>query len=192
MTGRSCILLALALLAAGSTGCAQKLFGINLFVVGEKTSLERQVLGNYAEIGRDLSAYASVRGVSPDGTMKPAPRTTESQAAVLQALGNRRYNRDDLDALLTGGVVGEGNNGKLVVLQETAQAVGQLTPELVARLIEEENRDRGVILDRLMKTTPNVTEADQPEVAWIFATLNQDLAPAGARFQTKSGAWKTK
>lgn len=180
------------LLVLVGTGCAQRLFGINLFVVGEKTSLEQQVLGNYAEIGRDLSAYASVRGVDTDGSLKPAPRTTDSQAQVLQALGNRRYNRDDLDTLLAGGVVGEGRDGKLVLLQQEPQAVGQMTPELVATLISEENRDRGIILERLMQTTPGVKEGDAAEVAWIFATLNQDLAPAGARIQTKAGAWKSK
>ncbi|MEO8377210.1 MAG: DUF1318 domain-containing protein, partial [Candidatus Sumerlaeota bacterium] len=102
------------------------------------------------------------------------------------------YNRDDLDTLLANGIVGEGRDGKLAALKEDAQPVGQMTPELVEKLVQEENRDRGIILGRLMKTTPGITADDGAEVGWIFATLNQDLAPVGAKIQTKAGAWKTK
>lgn len=172
--------------------CSGPFLGINLQVVGEKTALERQVLGTYEEIGRDLSAYASVRGVNPDGTMRTPPRTTDSQAEVLQAFSNRKYNRDDLDTLLTNGIVGEGMDGMLAAPGAEAATDSSLNPALVSELISEENRDRAVIIERLMKTTPGVTEVDRAEVGWIFATLNQELAPAGARLQTKTGEWKTK
>lgn len=185
------LLLLLALLFL-PTGCVSRLFGLNLYVIGERSSLERQVLGTYQEIGRDLSAYASVRGVNPDGTLKTPPKSTDSQARVLEAMGNRRYNRDDLDLLLTNGIVGEGADGMLAVLAEIPELLDQMTAPLITQLIAEENRDRGIIIDRLVRTTPGVTEENRGEVAWVFATLNHDQAPASSRIQAKTGEWKTK
>lgn len=192
MTLRSNIL-AMGVLAGAvlQSGCAGNLFGLNLFVVGEKTALEKQVLGTYESIGADLSTYASVRGVNPDGSIKPPPEMTDSQAAVLQAMNNRQYNRDDLNALLLGGVVGEGNDGLLLRFEGTEAPAG-LSPALVDRIFEEENRDRATIIERLLRTTPGATPENRAEVAWIFATLNQELAPKGSRVQSLAGEWGTK
>lgn len=177
--------------ALSLTGCGS-LLGINLFVVDEKTALEQQVLGTYETIGTDLSSYASVRGVNPDGTQSEPPKMTDSQRQVMQALNNRRYNRDDVNLLLSERIVGEGINGLLELQVETVSAVGNLTPALVQEVISEENRDRSVIVERLMQTTPGVTPANRAEVEAIFARLNIDLAPAGSRIQSADGSWGTK
>ncbi len=173
------------------SGCGP-LLDIDLFVVGEKTALESQVLGTYQSLGRDLTAYASVRGVNEDGSIRPAPEMTDSQREVLRALNNQQYNRDDLDQLLAAGSVGEGNEGTLVVMTEAAESIGELTPELVDEVLAEENADRTVVLDRLMKTTPGLRDEDRPEVVWIFARMNQDAAPAGSWIQTREGVWEQK
>jgi len=175
-----------------ATGCGGNLLGLNVFVVGERSALERQVLGSYEELGRDLTAYASVRGVNTDGTLKPAPLTTDSQQAVLRALNNRRYNRDDVNSLLAAGAVGEGNGGLLVVREESLAQQTDLNAPLVSTVLEEENADRAAILLRLVETTPGVSEQNRSEVAWIFATLNQELAPAGTMLQTREGIWVRK
>lgn len=173
-------------------GCKGPLFSLNLNMVGEKTALEKQVLGNYNEIGRSLDAYASVRGVNPDGTLKPAPEMTASQYAVLQAMNNRRYNRDDLDLLLTYKVVGENKDGILEVLKEEVPNLPGLNGDLARTIIEEENIDRNSILDRLIQTTPGVGKDDRPAVASIFAGLNQQLAPIGSMVQFGDGSWREK
>lgn len=182
----------LLLAAALSAGCAGSLLGINLFVVDEKTALEQQVLGTYESIGTDLSSYGSVRGVNPDGSINPPPPMTDSQREVMRAMNNRRYNRDDVNLMLQEGIVGEGSDGLLVILADPIPAAGGLTPTLAREVINEENNDRRTILERLMQTTPGVTEADRPEVQRIFATLNRDLAPAGARIQQADGGWSVK
>ncbi|MBI1291900.1 DUF1318 domain-containing protein [bacterium] len=187
-------LFALLLIAAPllTTGCVGSLFGINLTAVGEKTALERQVLGTYEQIGRDLSVYASVRGVDPSGALKEPPASTDSQRATMLALNNRRYNRDDLELLLTAGAVGEGNDGLLSIRNDAAVTASTIGEELARQVIVEENRDRVTILSRLQETTPGVTEANRADVAWVFATLNHDLAPAGASIQRRDGTWVTK
>jgi hypothetical protein len=188
---RTMILSALCAAAVFSSGC-RSLFRIDLTVVGERTALERQVLGTYEELGRDLTTYASVRGVQPDGSLQAPPPATDSQRLVLQAINNRRYNRDDLNTLLTNGVVGEANDGMLALLDMERLGNLDLSRDLVQQVIDEENRDREVIMERLMKTTPGVTENQRSEVAWIFATLNQDLAPEDSPIQTREGEWERK
>lgn len=183
---------ALALLAIATTGCSGNWLGINLFIVGEKTALETQVLGTYAEIGRDLSSYASVRGVSTDGTLKVPPERTSSQADVLRAFDNRRYNRDDLDALLLSGAIGEGSDAMISTIDAAKATQANITQPLMEQIVREENENRETILARLMKTTPGVTAEQKPDVAWILARLNQDLAPVGSQVQSREGNWTAK
>jgi hypothetical protein len=175
-----------------STGCLGNLFGINLYAVGEKTALERQVLGTYEQIGRDLTVYASVRGVEPDGSLREVPPVTESQQAVMRALANRRYNRDDIDIMLSAGVLGEARSGMLEARRENPFAGLPLSPDLAEAIFREENEDRAVIIERLVTTTPGVTPSDREEVAWIFATLNHEQAPVGSFIQLRDGSWRTR
>lgn len=174
------------------TGCGGRLLGINLVVVGEQTALERQVLGTYEEIGSDLAAFSSVRAVDPEGNLVEPPAMTESQSAVMRALNNRRYNRDDLDLLLRERILREGNDGFLSFQEGVDAGASSLGAEMTRQIIEEENRDRATLIDRLVLTTPGVTEDDRPEVAWIFATLNQQAAPAGSHIQQRDGEWRVK
>lgn len=183
------MLVALALAA----GCGGSLVNVNLNVVGEQTALEKQVLGTYRSLGEDLMIYSSVRGVDPEGGLKVPPQATASQRAACDAMRNRQYNRDDIDRLRRAGLAGEGRDGMLALRPEQAgQGLEELTAAQVTALIEEENRDRRAVLDRLIETTPGVTGAQRASVAWIFAGLNQDAAPAGAWVQNEDGSWRRK
>jgi len=184
--------LTIALFLILGTGCGGSLLGINVFVVDQKTALERQVLGSYEAIGADLASFASVRGVNPDGTMKPERKMTDNQRAVLMAMNNRRYNRDDLDTLLAAGVVGETRNGLLERRNAETPVPPNVDPRVADAVIAEENADRRIIVDRLVETTPGVKPGQRGEVEFIFARLNQDLAPVGSPIQDASGAWSRK
>jgi len=177
------------LLAA--SGCGGRLFDVNLFILGEQTTLEKQVLGSYEALGEDLLLYGSVRGVEPDGSLRTPPPATDSQRAALEAMRNREYNRDDIEALLTGGVVGEGADG-LLAWRDGVRGAGILGAEEARRIVEEENADRETLVDRLMATTPGVGPTQEADVRWIFARLNQDDAPEGAWIADRDGTWRRK
>ncbi len=165
---------------------------MDVLVVGEQTALERQVLGSYRALGSDLAAYSSVRGVDPDGTLRLPPTATESEAAAMRAMQSRAYNRDDVNQLLAAGAVGEGNDGLLALRHDPPRPVGNISPAEIVRIVEEENMDRRTLIDRLMLTTPGIRPDQRGEVAWIFARLNRDAAPAGSPVQDRDGAWRTK
>lgn len=171
-------------------GCGP-LLNLNIKVIGEQTSLENQVLGNYAELGNELQSYGSVRGVDPSGALAPPKETTTSQQQVFAALQNRRYNNDDLMLLLRTGVVGEAATGFLDQRKTNLEGLpfGQ---EQVTQLIEEENRDRTVLLERLQTTVFTEAENQQQEIIWVFATINQNAAPTGSAIQARTGEWSIK
>jgi hypothetical protein len=181
--------LALTLCALGLSACNRPLFGVNFFIVGEQTSLEKQVLGTYGALGEDLLLYSSVRGVDEEGNLQPPPPRTESQEAAFAAMRNRDYNRDDVDAMLVAGLLGEARSGMLEWRDRNAALPPGLTLDQAERVVEEENRDRAVVLERLMATVPGIDAESRGEVERIFAGLNREMAPAGAWVQADDGSW---
>ena len=175
--------------ALATAGCGG--INVNLFVVGEQTSLEKQVLGSYAALGEDILLYSSVRAVDEEGNLKPPPEMTESQRAAVQAMRNREYNRDDITRLLANGVVGETNDGMLERRDLSVEIAG-LDQSEREQVITEENNDRRALVERLLETSNVDTDEDRAEVRWLFATLNQDRAPDGAWIQTRGGGWTRK
>lgn len=173
------------------TACGGPLVDVDLYVVGEQTALEKQVLGTYSSLGENLMVYSSVRGVDEDGSLKTPPPATNSQQAAFTAMRNREYNRDDIESLLVAGMVGESNAGMLVFRDESIQVEG-LTPDQIKSLVAEENSDRQAILQRLIDTIPSVDDSRRAEVAWIFAGLNHDTAPIGSWLQNQDDAWRQK
>jgi len=186
----ACAMLAATLMSAG---CASSLVNVNLNVVGEQTALEKQVLGTYKSLGEDLMIYSSVRGVDESGSLKTPPPATDSQRAVSAAMRNREYNRDDIQRILAAGVAGESNDGRLVTRKEAAmENMDGLSRDQVQKLIEEENADRRIVVERLAATTPNLTNEQRGQVGSIFAQLNHEIAPAGAWLQNTDGSWRRK
>lgn len=173
------------------SGCGARLFDVNLFIVGEQTALERQVLGSYSALGEDLVLYSSVRGVDPDGQLRPPPPTTDSQRVAFAAMRNREYNRDDVDRFLAEGLVGEGRDG-LLAWRAGVRAVGLLLPEQVETIVAEENADRQVLVQRLLETTTERGDGVEEQVRWIFSGLNRDAAPRGAWVEARDGEWRRK
>ena len=182
--------LSLCVCSLALQGCGP-LFNLNIKVLGEQTSLENQVLGSYATLGNELLAYSSVRGVEPDGSLRAPKETTESQKQVFAALQNRRYNSDDIQRLLIAGIVGETNQGTLEIRKDPPRDF-PFTREQVEQLVAEENSDRAILLNRLNTTVVSDAPNREEEIRWVFATINQEIAPQGSPLQNRAGDWSTK
>jgi uncharacterized protein YdbL (DUF1318 family) len=182
-----CVIIALI-----CAGCARNLLNVNFFVVGEQTSLEKQVLGAYSSLGQDLLLYSSVRGVNTDGSLDLPPAATASQQATFAAMRNRQYNQDDIDMLLSAGIIGEANDGMLAWRVAHNNLDLPLSRAQVEQIVAEENDDRRVILNRLIATVPNLDQSQHDAVSQVYANLNQEAAPPGAWIQSIDGSWKQK
>ncbi len=155
---------------------------------GEKTALENQILGTYSQVQEDVWMVASVRAASPDSQIT----LSQEKRAVLAAVQNREFNKDDVEEFKRDGAVGENNNGllELRALERLQKDVAYR--KLVAQVVAEENRDRQIILQRIAAINPAVQSATPAEVATAFAQLQRDSAKPGEWLQLPSGEWSRK
>jgi len=174
------------------SGCSGPLVGVNVEVVDEKTLLERQILGSYDELSKELVLIASVRGVDDAGKIKPLPYIPPGKDKALRAAQAREFNRDDIDSFKKDGCVGENSEGLLSLLSCNRSKKDKTYAKFVKDLADEENHDRLIILSRVIETSENLSEKDLPKLRHVFAQMNRDAASKGELVQNEDGAWITK
>ena len=155
---------------------------------GEKTALENQILGTYSQVQEDMWMVASVRAVSPDSQIT----LSEEKRAVLAAVQNREFNKDDVEEFKRDGAVGENNKGLLELRPLDRLQKDAAYRKLVEQIVAEENRDRQIILKRISAINPAVQSASASEVETAFAQLQRDNAKPGEWLQLSSGEWSRK
>jgi len=170
--------LATAVIAAAASGCVK----VKPVVLDRKTQLENQVLGSIQRLERDLILASSVRGE------RPAPKLTPLQREAVEAMMSRAFNKDDVDALKQEQVVGEANTGMLSILAPPKEPALQ---KRVAALVQQENRDRMVIIRRVIQIDRHLSERDLPAVKRVFYRLNVQTARSGDQVQREAGDWET-
>jgi uncharacterized protein YdbL (DUF1318 family) len=182
------LMVALMFLSAGCKNLAQ----IDVSIIDERTQLENQVLGAYEDISEDLVLIASVRGVGEEGEVRVPPPQSTGKKRALMAMQNREFNRDDIESFKKKGVVGENNEGFLTILDEEQLKADPKFGEFVRAKLIEENRDRLILMERVIEMTPGLSEKDLTEVKKIMAQRNRDNASAGERYQDINGQWASK
>ena len=168
------------------TGCS--IHPPDIKITDEKTALENQILGTYNEIEEDVWMVASVRSSEPGEKAD----LSEEKEEVLNAYQNREFNKDDIDEFKTDGAVGENNRGLLEIRSSDKLEEDEQYRKLVEQKVAEENRDRAVIMQRIIEVNHNMSEGDLPKVREIFAQMNRDSARAGDWIQRADGKWVTK
>lgn len=100
---------------------------------------------------------------------------------VQRALENRRDRFDKLKDFKKQGIIGENNQGYVVVLGSHADA------ESMAR---EENRDREIIYKTIAEQ--NGLQAQLNVIEKVFAQVQYDKAQPGEKIQSDNGQWMSK
>ena len=189
---------AISLFSAGIWSCGGSLVEVKVDIVGERTALERQVLGTFQEIDRQAILLASVRSVDATGRLVETPPLPPDKRRVVKALQRMKFNRDDVDRLRGLGYLGEGNNGLLVFRSDQLKGEGKEkgevkdSEEFIQSIMAEENEDRLIVINRVLQESENLKETDMEKVQKIFAHLNRDAAPPGTWMQMEDGSWKQK
>ena len=157
-------------------------------VTGEKTALEKEVLGTYHQMEEDTWMIASSRAVKGEGKVKISPEKRK----VLDALQEQKFNKDDIDEFKQKGYVGENNEGFLEIRpsDELSSDADQL--RMVQEIIQEENNDREIIMGRVIELNDSLKKAERNDILGIFANMNQENSPDGTWVQQPDGKWMKK
>ncbi len=169
-------------------GCSGPLVGVT--VVDEKTALENQVLGTYQELSQEVLLVASVRYIDPEGKLVAQPELPPGKEGAIRAMQRSAFNKDDIDELKTQGIVGENNEGGVTIV--AAEKIPSKQESFVKNLVEEENADREVLMQRILATNEKLTQQDMPKIRRTFAALNRDRARSGDLVQLEEGNWVQK
>ncbi|MBN1482765.1 DUF1318 domain-containing protein [candidate division KSB1 bacterium] len=151
-------------------------------ITGQRTALEQQVLGDYKQLMANAVSTTSVR-MGSDGAQPDSPQ----RQAILQSVQNQRFNKDEIDELKREKVVGENNRGYLEVRPTTKYDENQDYSVMVDKLVNEENRDRRIIYQRVLLMS-HASENEQ-DVYAIFANMQIDQSPPGTWIQLANNEW---
>jgi len=155
---------------------------------GEKTALENQILGTYNQVREDVWMVASVRAANPDSQIT----LSDEKRAVLTAIQNREFNKDDVDEFKRDGAAGENARGFLEIRSLPRLEKDADYRKLVEEIVAEENRDRRIIMQRIVDINPAAQATGVTEVEKVFAKLNRDGARPGEWTQLPEGEWVKK
>jgi len=175
----------LALCSVATFGCSGPLVGVT--VVDEKTALENQVLGTYQELSQEVLLVASVRYIDPEGKLVARAALPPGKETAIRAMQRSAFNKDDIDRLKAEGILGENNEGGITIVSPD-----KIAPDhhaFVRNLVEEENTDREVLMQRILATNEKLTQQDMPKIRRTFAALNRDRARPGDFMQLEEGQW---
>ncbi len=115
---------------------------------------------------------------------------------VLAAYQGVRQKLDRINQLRDQGLVGEGKDGRLVLRAKPPQV-----KEADVKLVEEDNKDREVIINGMAKAIVKLNKQEpsssnlarvKPQAAETFASLRREKAHPGWWIQLPDGTWKQK
>jgi uncharacterized protein YdbL (DUF1318 family) len=176
-------------------------------VTGEKTALERQLLGEHKKLPEELWSIGAVSTSS----LVPPTESDSLQRSIfgevettlvksysperlryLRAEASRIFNKDDVDDFKKEGIVGESSRGYLEVVDSAKLRADSILAALVGRVVAEENRSRRVLMEWYVSLRQDLTAEDLPQVEASFAQRNREAAKPGELIQDEEGSWRRK
>jgi len=151
-------------------------------LTGEKTALESQILGSYERLTTNTMVTTSVRAAEPGS----AAGSDADNQVLIEAVQSQKFNKDETNELKQDKVIGENNQGFLVVLEHEKYHQDSQFKKFVDSLVEEENRNRRIIYQRVFALN-DVEESE--DSMYIFAQKQQEQSKPGTMIQNLNGTW---
>lgn len=193
---RIIIFIGAAAAAIISAGCSSTPSCINIVppeisLTGEKTVIERQIVGDYMELEKDAWAVASVKttaaGKNASGRMSGDPE-------LFKYMKVREFHFDKIKEYKGEGAIGENNAGFIQYMENKKYESSPAEKKILLTLIEEENRARREIFSRSVYLAKE-GEPDRAELdnfGRLFAEEQRGLASRDEWVQESSGKWVRK
>jgi hypothetical protein len=163
-----------------------------IHLTGEKTVLERQIIGEYDELEQDAWAVATVK--SSLQRRGAVPAVSAGDPELFKAMKVREFHEDKLRKLKNSGYVGETRNGLVGLVDSNRVILKGKEKEQVASIIKNENSARKtifrIVLTRRLKRAPSEKESRAFSLA--FAREQRALAHKNDWIEDSSGKWEKK
>ena len=170
-------------LAVAAAGCVRAAGS-----VAEPTAIERQLLGAYQKLDRELVWVSSVRG--PAGA---PPELDDLGTRALRMRLLQRFNEDDREQLADWRCIAEGRSAEIRAVACSEVERDDTWRKIRRRVIEEENRARSIIIDWAASEAARRegrAEADdelRARMRAAYAELMRSAAEADHLVETPSG-----
>ncbi|HPI13576.1 MAG TPA: DUF1318 domain-containing protein [Spirochaetota bacterium] len=164
----------------------------DIHLTGEKTVIERQIVGDYRELERDAWIVSSVK---TDVARSRGPAVVMGgDEALLRAVKIREFNEAKLRAYKDEGAVGEANTGLAVYMPQKRYESEAKEIAALLRLIEDENAARRTIFERSVAraATGEPSRRDIDAFGAAFAEEQAAMARKNDWVQDKTGKWVRK
>lgn len=168
-------------------GCGKKLATVT--VVDERTALEKQILGQFSTISKDVYLLASVRSVNDEGKLVKSEPVVGNKKEVISSLQRMAFNADDIKYYKSIGIIGENNKGYLEIFNDKLKMLNEKQREFLIELVKQENDDRKKIMQRVLETNINLNANDLSKVEEIYASMKRDNSEKGEIIQLPDGKW---
>jgi len=163
----------------------------NIHITGEKTVIERQIIGDYMEIEKDAWTLSSVRTTvgqkNLSGRMAGDPE-------LFKYMKVREFHNDKIKDYKTEGAIGENNKGFIQYIEVRKYEMSPAEKKILLTLIDEENIARREIFARSVYLSKGSAAANNEIDLFgrAFAEEQRGLASKGEWIQQNSGAWERK
>jgi hypothetical protein len=157
-------------------------------ITGEKTVIERQIVGDYRELEKDAWILSSVK---TNIQRKGYTVVIGGDRILFTAMKIREYHMDKIRDYKDEGAIGEMNTGYVQYRSTLKYDRDRDLKELLFRVINEENKARGIIFKRSLIRS-GVKDPDNEEIRSIgmkFAEEQRELAQKNDWIQNESGNW---
>ena len=175
-----------------SSGCIQdmpsclEIYPPAINITGEKTALERQLIGEYHELEQDAWVTSTV--MTPSKGNRKAVINADGE--LLNAIQIRELNSDIIRLYKDRGLIGEQNNGYIAIVDEKKLQSLQES-DAIRTIVQQENNARSIIFVKSSGATKsNETKAIQFAVE--FAKEQHAKAKKGDWIQNNDGRWVKK
>ncbi len=159
-------------------------------IAKDQIPLEQEILKIYGELEAEADKWmtASTRAYKGDTDVKISADKKE----LYEAIQKQKYNRYDVDQYKRLGTIGENNRGLLEIRSLDAMSGDPAGLKRVKTIVDQENKDRKLIMKRIMKMKNSLKEAGAEAVYPIFAQIKQKDSPEGTWIQKEEGEWVRK
>jgi hypothetical protein len=156
---------------------------------GEKTVVERQIIGDYRELEKDAWVVSSVQS-----SMVPAGRSVRGDRVLFSAMQVREFHKPKIRKYKDESAIGEGNTGLIYYRRTSKYEKSQELKKILMVVLQEENKARAIIFKRSIvlsgKTKPS--ESEIKTFAEQFSREQQALAIKNDWIQNSKGVWVRK